>query len=143
MENNNIPARVLSKMLDNDRFSEWLGIEVIGISLGFCELKMVVRSEMLNGFGIAHGGIAFSLADSALAFASNSRNNKSVALEVSISFTAPVKEGDILTAKAEEMSVSRRIAIYLITVQKSDGTKVAVFKGTAFRKEECWFGDSE
>ena len=70
--------RIVSKMMENDRFSEWLGIEIEEVKEGYCRLSMTVREEMLNGFGIAHGGIVFSLADSALAFASNSRNQKSL-----------------------------------------------------------------
>jgi acyl-CoA thioesterase len=85
---------VINHMLKNDRFSEWLGIEVLEFAEGSCKISMTVRDEMMNGFNIAHGGIAFSFADSALAIASNGYNKLSVALETSMSFTAPVKTGD-------------------------------------------------
>jgi len=91
------PRKIINKMFDQDAFSQWLGIEIIDVSEGFCQLKMTVRKEMLNGFQIAHGGIAYSLADSALAFASNSHGRKSLSVETSISHTVSVKEGDVLT----------------------------------------------
>ena len=139
MEKNNIPARVVSTMMENDFFSQWLGIEVLSVSEGNCSLRLTIRKEMLNGFGIAHGGIAFSLADSALAFASNSRNHKSLVLEASLAFTSPVKEGDVLTAVAQEQHVTRRTGIYQVIVTNQDSKKVGIFKGIVFRKEEEWF----
>jgi acyl-CoA thioesterase len=139
MKKNNLPERVVAEMMQNDYFSQWLGIEVISVSEGNCELRMKIRKEMLNGFGIAHGGVAFSLADSALAFASNSRNHKSLVLDASMSFTAPVKESDILTAVATEQHVTRRTGIYQVTVTTHENRKVALFRGIVFRKEEEWF----
>jgi acyl-CoA thioesterase len=94
----NIPWKIVNKMYDQDAFSQWLGIEIIDVSEGYCQLKMKVRKEMLNGFHIAHGGIAYSLADSALAFASNSHGRKSLSVETSISHMVSIKAGDILTA---------------------------------------------
>lgn len=143
MKKDDIPARVVAKMMEQDYFSQWLGISVKSIDEGACTLEMTVRKEMLNGFGIAHGGIAFSVADSALAFASNSRNRKSLVINTSVSFTSAVKEGDILTATAEETNLSGRLGIYLVTVSKKDGSKVLVFTGTVFRKEDLWFQDGE
>jgi acyl-CoA thioesterase len=104
---------------------------------------MTVRKEMLNGFGISHGGIAFSLADSALAFASNSRNKKSLVINTSVSFTSPVREGDLLTAQAIETNATNRIGIYQITVTRNNQEKVLLVTGTVFRKEELWFPDEE
>ena len=78
-------TQVINQMYENDAFSQWLGIERIEEGLGYCQLKMTIRSEMLNGFGIAHGGISFSLADSALAFACNSHGRRAVSIETSIS----------------------------------------------------------
>jgi acyl-CoA thioesterase len=143
LKNMELPARVVAQMMDNDHFSKWLGIKVLEIRKGFCELEMVVRREMLNGFGIAHGGIAFSLADSALAFASNSHNIKSLVLDASVSFTAPVREGDLLKASAEEINTTRRTGVYLIQITSQGKNLVMVFKGTVFRKEERWFPDEE
>ena len=130
-------------MYDNDAFSQWLGMEVVEVKDGYCELKMTVRKEMLNGFQIAHGGIAYSLADSALAFASNSHGRKSISVETSISHTVSVKAGDVLTAITEELSLSDKIGVYLITITKQDNQEVAYFKGTVYRTSKEWFPGDE
>ena len=134
-----LPEKVFRKMYDNDAFSQWLGIEVVEVKDGYCELKMTVRKEMLNGFQIAHGGIAYSLADSALAFASNSHGRKSLSVETSISHTVSVKEGDVLTANTEELSLSDKIGVYHITITNQDNQEVAYFKGTVYRTTKDWF----
>ena len=138
-----LQEKVVGKMYDNDAFSQWLGIEVIKVKDGYCELKMTVRKEMLNGFQIAHGGIAYSLADSALAFASNSHGRKSLSVETSISHTVSVKEGDVLTAITEELSLSDKIGVYLITITNQDNQEVAYFKGTVYRTSKEWFPEDE
>ena len=138
-----LATRIVSHMMENDRFSQWLGIEVQEVKEGYCRLGMVVREDMLNGFGIVHGGISFSLADSALAFASNSRNKKSLVLDASMSFTAPVNNGDHLIAEAIESNVTRSTGIYHISVSNQNGKKVAFFKGIVFRKDETWFAEAE
>ncbi len=143
MKKNSIPARVVTKMMEKDFFSQWLGIKVNSIGEGFCTLSMTVRKEMLNGFGISHGGVAFSVADSALAFASNSGNRKSVVINTSVSFTNAVKEGDELLASAEEINVTNLLGVYQVTVTRKDGKKVLVFTGTVFRKDELWFPEEE
>src|SRR5207344_2365161 len=96
--NSENPGTIVEHMLHTDAFSQWLGIEVIEIKEGYSKIKMLVRKEMMNGLKVIHGGIAFSLADSAFAFACNSRNNLSLALETSISFLKPVFIDDELTA---------------------------------------------
>ena len=138
-----LPEKVFRKMYDNDAFSQWLGIEAIEVKDGYCELKMTVRKEMLNGFQIAHGGIAYSLADSALAFASNSHGRKSLSVETSISHTVSVKEGDVLTAITEELSLSDKIGVYLITISNQDNQEIAYFKGTMYRTSKEWFLEDE
>ena len=138
-----LQEKVFRKMYDNDAFSQWLGIEVVEVKDGYCELKMTVRKEMLNGFQIAHGGIAYSLADSALAFASNSHGRKSLSVETSISHTMSVKEGDVLTAITEELSLSDKIGVYLITITNQDNQEVAYFKGTVYRTSKEWFPEDE
>src|SRR5687768_10656507 len=120
-------------MMENDFFSQWLGIEVLEIKEGYSKIKMTVRKEMVNGFGIVHGGIAFSLADSALAFACNNRNNLSVALDVTITFMKPVNVNDTLTAEATEVHNGKSTGVYLITVHNQTNEQVALFKGTCFR----------
>ena len=88
---------------------------------------------MLNGFDIAHGGVTFAFADSALAVASNVYNNLSVALETSMSFTAPAKLGDTLTAEATEISRTNKIGVYNIRITNQDRVTVGHFKGTVYR----------
>ena len=125
--------QVVTHMMENDLFSQWLGIEVLDIKDGYCKIKMIVRREMINGFGIVHGGIAFSLSDSAFAFACNNRNNLSVALDTSINFTKPVHVGDVLTAEAKELHNGKSTGLYHITVTNQRDHVVALFKGTCFR----------
>ncbi len=130
--------KIVGKMYDDDLFSQWLGIERIRIEEGHCILRMKIRNEMVNGFGTAHGGIAFSFADSALAFASNAYGRLSVALDCSISFPVAVKVGDVLTATANELSLTNRTATYLIEVANQKNEKVAFFKGTVYRTSKVW-----
>src|SRR5690606_18790980 len=94
-------AQVVDKMMEKDKFSQWLGITVLESKEGYSKIRMTVREEMMNGLGIVHGGVAFSMADSAFAFACNSRNNLSVALDTAINFLKPVYPGDVLTAEAK------------------------------------------
>ena len=137
-EGNQIASRITDKMMEKDFFSQWLGIERLGESSGYCKLKMKIRPEMCNGFEIAHGGISYSLADSALAFASNSHGRKSVSIETNISHIKPLKAGDVIIATAEEKNLSNRIGIYEISIVRENGELVGLFKGTVFRKEEEW-----
>lgn len=132
------PSEIVQTMYEKDWFSQWLGIEIIESSEGKSVLKMTVRNEMLNGFGIAHGGISYSFADSALAFASNSHGKKAVSIETSISHIKTIKENDILTATAELKSISNKLGIYEVEIVNQDNVLVALFKGTVFRKEEEW-----
>ena len=127
------PTAVVQYMMQKDLFSQWLGIEVIEIREGYSKIQMTLREEMINGFGVIHGGIAFSLADSAFAFACNNRNNLSMALDTSITFTKTIKPGDVLTAEANEIHNGRNTGLYLITITNQKGEQVALFKGTCFR----------
>ena len=124
---------VVSHMMQQDLFSQWLGIEVKEIKEGYSKIQMTVRTEMINGFDIVHGGIAFSLADSAFAFACNNRNVLSVALDTAINFLKPVHVGDILTAEAKEIHNGKSTGLYHINVTNQHDHIVAVFKGTCFR----------
>jgi acyl-CoA thioesterase len=134
-----VAAKVVSKMLELDEFSRWLGIEVLDIKPGYSKIRMTVRKEMLNGFHICHGGITFSFADSALAFASNNYGRVAVALETSIAFPVPVHKGDILTAVAEEQSRGNSVGIYNVTVTNQSGIKVGIFRGTVYRTKKEFF----
>ncbi len=131
------PKNIVNTMMAKDYFSQWLGIQVLEVGQGFCKLKMTIRKEMLNGFGIAHGGITYSLADSALAFASNSHGEKAVSVETSISHTKSLCEGDELIAEAKEEHRSNKIAVYTINIY-SNGSIVALFKGTVYRTSKSW-----
>ena len=139
----NQSEKIVDTMYQNDAFSQWLGIEVVEVKDDYCKLNMTVRKEMLNGFQIAHGGIAYSLADSALAFASNSHGRKSLSVETSISHTVSVKEGNVLTAATEELSLSDKIGVYLITITNQNNQEVAYFKGTVYRTSKEWFPEDE
>ncbi len=119
-----------------DAFSQWLGIEIMEIGVGTCIISMTVRPEMVNGYGVAHGGITFSFADSAFAFASNSHGRKAVSIETSISHTRPVQVGDRLTAVAIELNLGNTIGIYQVVVKNQDNKTVALFKGNVFRSGE-------
>ena len=127
------PKDVVSHMMKNDLFSQWLGIEIVEIKEGYSRIQMSLRKEMINGFDVIHGGIAFSLADSAFAFACNNRNNLSLALDTNISFTKTTRPGDTLTAEAKELHNGRSTGLYLITVTNQNNEQVALFKGTCFR----------
>ena len=127
------PKAVIDHLLKNDRFSAWLGIELVEFELGSCTIAMTIRDEMLNGFNIAHGGVTFSFADSALAIASNGYNKISLALETSMSFTSRVESGDILTAVAREVSKTNKIAVYSIEIVNQHQVTVGLFKGTVYR----------
>ena len=132
-EKDQLANSVVSHMMENDYFSQWMGVEVLEIKEGFSKIKMIIRKEMVNGFGIIHGGLPFSLADSAFAFACNNRNNLSVALDVTITFMKSVSVGDVLTAEAKEIHNGRSTGVYLISVTNQDHEQVALFKGTCFR----------
>jgi acyl-CoA thioesterase len=133
------PKEIVDTMMAKDYFSQWLGIKVLGAGNGTSKLSMVVRKEMLNGFGIAHGGITYCLADSALAFSSNSHGKKAVSVETSISHTISVAEGDELVAEAKEEHCSNKIGIYSIVIKRvGDNAVVALFKGTVYRTSKDW-----
>jgi acyl-CoA thioesterase len=138
MKEQNIASRVVDKMYFNDAFSLWLGIERIEESSGYSKLKMKVRSEMTNGFGIAHGGISFSFADSALAFACNSHGKHAVSIQCTISHLKPIRIDDVLIAEAIEKSRSTHLAVYEITVVNQHNDLVALFNGMVYIKDKDW-----
>lgn len=132
-ERNTIARNVVDKMMRDDLFSQWLGVQVIEVREGYAKVQLQLREEMINGLSVIHGGIAFSLADSAFAFACNNRNNLSVALDTSITFTKATHPGDVLTAEAKELHHGKSTGLYLITVLDEREQQVALFKGTCFR----------
>ncbi len=131
------PKEIVHKMFDNDAFSQWLGITIESIEEGNCTLSMIIRKEMLNGFAIAHGGITYSLADSALAFASNSHGRQSVSIDTTINHIETLKEGDKITAVAKQEALKNKFGFYTIEIKK-ENTVVALFKGTVFRSDKEW-----
>lgn len=128
-----LAINVVNQMMKDDLFSQWLGVQIIEIKEGYSKIKMKVRSEMINGLHIVHGGIAFSLADSSFAFACNNRNNLSVALDTSINFLKPVHVGDELIAETKEIHNGKSTGLYQITITNQRNHTVALFKGTCFR----------
>lgn len=128
--------KIVERLMELDYFSQWLKIEITEVKYGYSKIKMKVRKEMLNAFGIAHGGIAFSLADSAFAFACNSDGKITVALDVSISFPKAIKENDVLIAEAKQINKTNRTGLYLIEVKNQQDELVALFKGTCYNTEK-------
>jgi len=134
--------RLVEAMRARDRFSAWLGLDVVALAPGTCRVRAAVRDEMLNGFGVCHGGVTFALADSALAFASNTHGRVTMSIENGISYVAPVAVGDVLTATAEEEGVAGRLAFYRVMVRKQDGSTVAIFRGTVYRTQRELLAES-
>lgn len=132
------PADIVKKMMAKDTFSNFLGIEILEIAEGKCKLKMIVKDDMLNGFHIAHGGISYSLSDSAMAFASNSYGMHAVSIESSISHIKPIRSGEVLTAEAIEISRNNKIGVYQVKILSNDKLLISDFKGTVYITSRKW-----
>jgi acyl-CoA thioesterase len=128
---------IVNKMMASDHFSKWLGIQVIKVSPGYCKLKCSVKRDVLNGFGIAHGGFTYSIADSALAFAANSSGNQCLSVETIISHTRKLAEGDLVTAEALLVSETSKFGYFEVKLTCKKQI-VAIFKGTVFKTEKKW-----
>ena len=126
-------ADVVNTLMARDRFSQWLGIEVLEAEVGRSVLRMTIRDDMVNGFGTSHGGILFSLADSAFAFATNAGGVLSVAIDCTVSVPVAVRPGDVLTATAIEQSTTKRLAFVDVTVRNQDDVIAGHFRGTVYR----------
>lgn len=135
-DKNVLAQEVVNRMMETDYFSNWMGVKILEVKEAYSKIQMTLRREMLNGFGIAHGGIIFALADSAFAFACNSDGKVTVALDVSISFPKAGKEGDVLTAEAKLINKTNRTGLYLIEVKNQRNELVALFKGTCYKTEK-------
>jgi acyl-CoA thioesterase len=135
-EKNKAALAVVNHMMEHDQFSRWLGISILDIKEGYSRIRMTIRAEMVNGFGIIHGGIAFSLADSAFAFACNNRNTLSVALDTSINFIKPVHVGDVLTATATELHNGKSTGLYQVEIRNQKDHVIAMFKGLCYRTDK-------
>src|SRR5690554_2304567 len=129
---------IVQKMMEKDAFSQWMKLEVLEIKAGFCKLKTTISPDMVNGFEIAHGGIAYSLADSALAFAANAYGKQCVSIETSISHTRPAKIGDTLIATCTELNRGKTIGVYQVKITNQENKTIALFKGTVHISEREW-----
>jgi acyl-CoA thioesterase len=127
-----LAERVVSGMMAKDAFSQWLGIEVLEIAPRRSRLRMRVRPEMINGFGVTHGGIVYSLADSALAFACNSKGTIWMAIENTIGYPKSVHTDDVLTAVASEESAGNKLGFYRVVVTNQRDEVVSTFRGTVY-----------
>ena len=127
------PQEVGAHMFASDRASQGLGIRIVALGAGSARLEMAVRDDMLNGHEICHGGFITTLADSAFAFACNSRNQLTVAAGLTVDFLAPVHRGDMLTADAVEVARTGRTGVYDIVVTNRAGARVALIRGRSSR----------
>lgn len=132
------PHEIVALMLDGDAFSRWMQLSVEKLDKGHCTLKCTIKAEMLNGHNIAHGGISYSLSDSALAFASNGYGNKCVSIETSVSHLLPVKENDTLTVVCDEVHRGKTVAIYMVNIFNQHEEKISAFKGSVNISKEIW-----
>lgn len=133
-ENAEILAEEVARaMWPRDHASQLLGLRIATIRPGYARLAMTVRPDMVNGHHICHGGLIFTLADSAFAYACNSYNRNTVASACQIDFLSPAREGDILEAEAVEQSLSGRTGVYDVTVRTRSGRTVALFRGKSYR----------
>ena len=124
---------VYEKMMTTDYCSQWMGIEALLVEEGHCKIKMTVKKEMLNGYGILHGGIAYAFADSAFAFASASYGRIAVSITGSMKFAKSAKEGDVLIAEAKPLNVTYKTADFDVTVSNEAGENFYFFRGTVYR----------
>ncbi|HEX3024021.1 MAG TPA: hydroxyphenylacetyl-CoA thioesterase PaaI [Chitinophagaceae bacterium] len=131
-----IANKVVEQMLLNDHFSKHMGMELLKVKDGYSKIKMVVTKQMLNAFGIAHGGATFSLADSAFAYACNFDGKVTVALDLSVSYPKAAKENDVLIAEAKQINTTNHTALYLIEVKNQHNQLVALLKGTCYKTEK-------
>lgn len=132
-KNLNLANKVAEEMLKLDKHAQYLGMQVVEISPGYAELTLVVRDDMANGLGICHGGVTFSLADTAFAFACNSRNHRTLALNASITYSAPARTGDILRAVAQEQVLNGKTGVYDVVITNAHLEKIALFRGVSYR----------
>lgn len=129
--------QVYEKMMSKDFCSQWMGIELIEIREGYCEISMEVKKEMLNGYSILHGGIAYAFADSAFAFASNSYGRIAVSIQGSMNFMSSAREGDKLKAVAQAINVGYKTADFDVNVYNEEKDEIMyAFRGTVYRKSQ-------
>lgn len=137
-----LAERVVHAMMAKDAFSQLLGMEVVDVRPRGATVRMTVRDDMVNGFGVCHGGATFSLADSAFAFACNSDGRVTVSIENTITYPKKIVTGDVLVATAEEESASAKLGFYRVVVRRGDEI-VNVFRGTSYKTEKPYFPDTD
>ena len=130
-------AKIPYKMLSQDAYSQWLGIEILESEIGRCKVALTVRKEMLNSMNKAHGGITYSLADTAFGFAANTHGKYAVSIETSINHIEAVNEGDYLTAESVIEKVNNKLGFNVIEVKRGNEL-VALFKGVVYRTNKDW-----
>lgn len=131
-----VAEKVVAGMMAKDAFSKWLGVTIVDVRPRRATVRATVRPEMANGFGVAHGGIVYSIADSALAFASNTHGMVTMSIENAIVYPAPVNVGDVLTAVAKSETESTRLGYYRVTVRNQKDDIVALFRGTVYKTKD-------
>ena len=141
MSDDALARRSAAAMFERDQASQGLGMVVEEVRAGYARLRMVVRPDMLNGHASCHGGFIFALADSAFAFACNSRNRATVAASAAIEYLAAVGVGELLTAEGQEQALGGRLGVYDITVRRGDGTVVALFRGRSYGLKRTVFDE--
>ncbi|MEO0468108.1 MAG: hotdog fold thioesterase [Bacteroidota bacterium] len=128
---------VVADMMQKDFCSQWMGVEVLEIQEGYCKIRMQVKRDMLNGFGILHGGIAYAFADSAFAFASNSYGRLSVSINGSMHFAKSAKEDDWLIAEAKPLHIGYRTAEFDVDIYDQENEDVMYrFRGSVYRSSK-------
>ncbi|WP_223649476.1 PaaI family thioesterase [Hymenobacter psoromatis] len=135
-ESPNYAATAQQWLTQHDPFSAWLGVVLEEVRPGYCRLRLPVRPEMLNGFGLVHGGITFAAADTAFSIACNTHGRQSVGLGATIDYLEPGRPGDNIIIEAEEMGLKQRIGVYEVRIHNQDGLRLALFKGTAYRTSQ-------
>lgn len=138
MDRQKLAKAASDAMWAGDRASKLLGMKVEEVRPGYARLSMRITRDMLNGYDTCHGGVIFTLADSAFGYACNSHNQLSVAASCSIDFLAPARAGDVLTATAVELARAGRAGVYDIRVEKQDGAVVATFRGRSTTLRGHW-----
>ena len=128
-------------MLAKDAFSRLLGLVIDEVKEGYCKLHFVVTADMLNGFDVLHGGVTYSAADSAFAFASNGYNRLSLALTTTMDYFETGRVGDVLTVEATEESLRYKTSVYLVRLTNQEGKLIALFKGTGYRTDKALVGE--
>lgn len=132
------PSEIVQLMMNKDAFSNWMGINIVSIEKGYCKLTANIHDDMLNGFQIAHGGISYSLSDSAMAFAANSHGNIAVSIETSITHLKSIHKNDVITVETYEVSKGKSIGVYQVKCTNQNNEIVSSFKGTVSFRKKNW-----